>query len=168
MKKSNEQIKYVVTEGGEQLGVTQRSPKIGERYVEANGKIETAVRNFRNTACLVLTELDTPPFVDREVVEKLFAAAKYVGGLDGPYKLIAESVIAGPTIIGGAVLGSAEGIKNELNNAYAAGQATPNPRSQRIEEAARNFLAIVNGTDAKWKSEPEFKALAAELQQEQA
>lgn len=41
-------------------------------------------------------------------------------------------------------------------------------RSQRIEEAARNFLAIVNGTDAKWKSEPEFKALAAALQQEQA
>lgn len=78
MKKSNEQIKYVVTEGGEQLGVTQRSPKIGERYVEANGKIETAVRNFRNTACLVLTELDTPPVVGREVVESLFAAAKSV------------------------------------------------------------------------------------------
>lgn len=75
MNKPNDQIKYVVTEGGEVLGAEIRVPRQGERFLKADDTVDVS-DGYQFAEYLVLTELDTPPFVDREVVEPLVAAAK--------------------------------------------------------------------------------------------
>lgn len=75
MTNSKDKIKYVVTEGGEVLGVEWRLAKKGERYLFA-GRTETVFQSGTLVEVPVVTPISPPPFVDREVVEPAIEAAR--------------------------------------------------------------------------------------------
>lgn len=136
MTNSKDKIKYVVTEGGEVLGVDDRPPRVGEKFICGEG-IATAPEPFAAQR-LVLTPISPPPFVDREVVEQLVEVTKRAHLLTGNVSPSDESAQATYGRVTEHVYRLNEGIDEALAAAEQALHTKPKERYYTQETAVRD------------------------------